>query len=724
VYSSIVNRISNTIDWRTIEMSDSSLYRTWDSDSQRQEAYKSTADNIEAYDGIQKAVAYGRRTSYIDIEPNRSVRTSFLREDYDNFRPGESVSNRQKRIIKMSMQAYDKVGIIRNVIDLMSDFAAQGLTLVHPNKTIEKFYRKWFVQVNGADRSERFLNYLYRCGNVVVQRRTAKINRQKEQELKRSGGADLQLSDIKVPRREVPWVYDFLNPLAVEVADYGTHTIGKPQYNLNLSKYTSESLVNSSTTNKSVFKTLPIDLQKRLGQGERKIPLDSDKVGFYYYKKDDWLMWANPMIYAILDDIMMLEKMKLADLAALDGAISNVRLWTVGDLDHKIIPTKAAINKLRDILASNVGGGTMDLVWGPELKFSESQSQVYRFLGAEKYQPVLTSIYAGLGIPPTLTGASTSGGYTNNYVSLKTLIERLEYGREILCQFWRHEIEMIRKAMGFRFPAEIHFDSIVLSDEAAEKQLLIQLADRDIISQETLLERFRELPSIERVRVRREERERNNDVSAPKKAGPYHNPQHVNDVAKISLTKDILDSDEYLEKLGLPPSPAEEPQTPEIDQKSEPDNSEQYDPEEPNGRPRFSKDQTKRKKKRVLPRSGDATTATLWAMDAQSQISDVLSPIALAHFNKKNARSLNKAEVDQLEYLKMCVLTSMTPYMEITPEIVKQLLDMGTKPSEEFNSVVAAKTDSFVYANNRRPNTSEMRYIYASTFADVFDFSE
>ena len=26
--------------------------------------------------------------------------------------------------------------------------------------------------------------------------------------------------------------------------------------------------------------------------------------------------------------------MKLADLAALDGAISNVRLWRIGDLDH------------------------------------------------------------------------------------------------------------------------------------------------------------------------------------------------------------------------------------------------------------------------------------------------------------------------------------------------------------------------------------------------------
>jgi hypothetical protein len=699
-------------------MSKSPLYRTWDSDSQKQDAYAQTSDAIEAYDGIQKAVAYGRRTSYIDIEPNRSVRTSFLRQDYDNFRPGESVSSHQKRIIKQSMQAYDRVGIIRNVIDLMSDFASQGLTLVHPNKTIEKFYRKWFTQVSGVDRSERFLNYLYRCGNVVVKRRTAKLNRKKELELRRAAGADLEIKDVKVNRREIPWTYDFLNPLAVDVRDYGSQVIGKPEFVLNLSKYTYETLVKSTNSNKTIFKTLPNDLQKRLKQGDRTIPLDENKVSFYHYKKDDWLLWANPMIYAILDDIIMLEKMKLADLAALDGAISNVRLWTVGDLDHKIIPTKAAINKLRDILASNVGGGTMDLVWGPELQFSESQSQVYKFLGAEKYQPVLTSIYAGLGIPPTLTGASASGGYTNNYVSLKTLIERLEYGREILAQFWRQEIELIRKAMGFRFPAEIHFDSIVLSDEAAEKQLLIQLADRDIISSETLLERFRELPGIERIRVRREERERSNDKNAPKKAGPYHNPQHKDDIAKISLTKDVLDSDEYLEKIGLPPAIKEE--VVDVQPTRE---EEEYDPEEPNGRPKFSRDTTKRKEKRVLPRSGQATTATLWAVEAQNKISDVISPIALAHFNKKNARSLNKAEVDQLEYLKMCILTGMTPFMEITPEVVKDLLDRGTKPSDDFNSVVQANIDSFVSANSKQPNTSEMKYIYASAFVDMCKFA-
>ena len=348
------------------------------------------------------------------------------------------------------MNAYDKVGIIRNVVDLMSDFASQGLVLVHPNKNIEKFYRKWFSQVDGIDRSERFLNYLYRTGNVVVKRRTAKLNKKKEIDLRRAAGADVRIEDLPTKKREIPWIYDFLNPLAVDVEDPGMYAVGKPSFFLNISKHTYQSLLKSSQNNKNAFKTLPVDLQKRVTSGERRIPLDSENTFFYHYKKDDWLLWANPMIYAILDDIGMLEKMKLADLAALDGAISSVRLWTLGDFDQKIVPTKAGLNKVRDILASNVGGGTMDLVWGPELQFTESQSQVYKFLGAEKYQPVLTSIYAGLGIPPTLTGASGSGGgYTNNYVSLKTLIERLEYGRQVLSKFWLQEIEYVRRAMGF-----------------------------------------------------------------------------------------------------------------------------------------------------------------------------------------------------------------------------------------------------------------------------------
>jgi len=693
------------------------LYLTWGNDQERSKAYEASSDAVHAYDGIQKSFAYDNRT-FLDIESSRSVSTSFHKGDYTSYRPGEAVPTHQKRIIKACMQAYDKVGIIRNVIDLMGDFASQGITLVHPNKTIERFYRKWFEQIGGLDRSERFLNYLYRCGNVTVKRNTARISKKKESELKRStAAADMKIENIDVTKREVPWKYDFLNPLAVDVKNVDASMFtGDLEYVLKVSKTTVNSLMMSGSGKRP---SLPTEMMKRFAQGEREIPLDKDKVRMFHYKKDDWNLWANPMIYAILDDIIMLEKMKLADLAALDGAISNVRLWRIGDLDHKIIPTKAAINKLRDILASNVGGGTMDLVWGPEIDFKESSTQVYKFLGSEKYQPVLTSVYAGLGIPPTLTGAASGGGYTNNFVSLKTLVERLEYGREILKGFWQHEIKLVQKAMGFRFPAELHFDSIILSDEAAQKQLLVQLADRDIISHETLLERFRELPAIEKIRVRREERTRVKDALAPKKAGPYHNPQHKEDIAKIALTKDVLDNDIYLENLGLPTSEIDQINKIEVDDAPKPvvEDTNPASPDPKGGRPNNSRDQQKRKEKRVLPRSKGDVSTTLWAYEAQKDISELVMPMALAHFKKKNARSLTKSEFDQLEYLKLCILTGVKPYMDIDADVIKAIIDSDTKPSDGFKNEIEISIADFSQTQNRKPSVDEMRYIYASTFA-------
>ena len=679
---------------------DKQLYVSWDSEAQKQEAYRSTAGNVDAYTGIQKAEAYGR-TSYIGIEPSRSVRPEFTRNDYDAFRPGEATPTQQKRIMKECMLAYDRVGIVRNIIDLMSDFGSQGMQIYHPNPSIEKFYRKWFTQIGGYDRTERFLNYLYRCGNVIVRRRYAKLSRDNEREIVRA--AKEEMVDIELPsanKREIPWKYDFINPLSVDISEMGLGVLGKPEYVLNLSKYSHTSLLQTQKNNTSVYNTLPSDIRSRIENGNNKIPLDPSNTMLFFYKKDDWQFWANPMIYAILDDIKMLEKMKLADLAALDGAISNVRLWTIGDLEHKIIPTRAAIDKLRDILASNVGGGTMDMVWGPELKFTESQSQVYKFLGKEKYDPVLTSIYAGLGIPPTLTGVSTGGGgFSNNYISLKTLIERLEYGREIVTSFWKNEIEIIRKAMGFRLPAQIHFNSVILSDESIERKLLIDLADRDIISNETLLERFGELPTIEKVRVSREEKNRQENKT-PDKASPYHNPNHKKDLEKMDKQADINLKLKKQEQKSKPKQPATQPGQPDVKEAGRPDGATDTDP---------------RKRRRVNPRT--SASDILWAIEAQDKISEIVNPIMLSHFAKADVRSLTKEEAKNIDSLKTVVFANLEFRQDVNTSTVNAIISDSKKgmPSK-FKSLVDVGVAEFVEENFRNPNLIELKIIRASSF--------
>lgn len=629
---------------------------TWnDNDStSKTNAFSQFSESIDAYGGLMKSQGSTYR-HFIDIEPNRSVRPGFNQSDYYAFRPNEAVPNQQRRIIKMCMDAYDKVGIIRNIIDLMGDFGSQGIQIVHQNKSVERFYQQWFRSVNGKERSERFLNNLYKCGNVIVYRSYAQITPELNQYMK-SLAKDIKVEVPNLTQNQIPWRYNFFNPLTVKMKD------GNLSLFMGLNNYTitTNSFFDKFTSGdipSHVLETLPPTIKRSLMNGQKDIPLDPERLGVFYYKKDDWRQWANPMIYAILDDIVMLEKMRLADLSALDGAISNIRLWTLGDLEHKILPNKAAINKLRDILASNVGGGTMELVWGPELSFKESSSEVYKFLGSEKYTSVLNSIYAGLGVPPTLTGMATNGGgFTNNFISLKTLVERLQYGRDQLVRFWEKEIEIVRKSMGFRYKAHIHFDQMTLSDEAAEKNLLIQLADRDIISHETLIERFKEIPQIEKIRLKREIKDRDNDAY-PDKAGPFHNANHKKDLEKIQKQGDI--------NMKI--------------------RDKQQKQQKDNGRPPLKQDEGPRKQRTEQPRSKPGVAELfMWASNAWDHISATISHAYISSSNKKNLRQLTKADVQTLESLKLDVFTNLEPFEAVTDELIVSSLSKNIKTSKSF----------------------------------------
>lgn len=644
---------------------------TWQEgdDEGKAKAMSQFSDNVDSYSGLNKSQGNHYR-HFIDIEPNRSVRPGFNPSDYHAFRPDEAVPNQQRRIIKMCMDAYDKVGIIRNIIDLMGDFGSQGINIVHKDKSVEKFYQQWFKNVNGKERSERFLNNLYKTGNVIIHRSYADITPQLRNYMK-ALSSDIKVEVPETVANQIPWRYNFFNPLTVKMKDGNLSLfMGLKNYSITTNSFFDK--FKAGDIPDHVIESLPVNIKQSLLKGEREIPLDPDRLGIYYYKKDDWRQWANPMIYAILDDIIMLEKMRLADMSALDGAISNIRLWTIGSLDHKILPNKAAINKLRDILASNVGGGTMELVWGPELSFQESSSEVYKFLGSEKYTSVLNSIYAGLGVPPTLTGmAGNGGGFTNNFISLKTLVERLQYGRDQLMRFWEKELEIVRKAMGFRYKAHIQFDQMTLSDEAAEKNLLIQLADRDIISHETLLERFKEIPQIENIRIKRELNKR--DSVGPEKAGPFHPPPVPEKKEEPNLEKDKPNLDE---KVELPPPPEDKP-------------SDNIDNEI--GRPLFKKDDGPRKHRVDTPKSTPGLAKTIvWAETAWNKVSSILNNAFLNSHGKKNLRQLTKAQVKDLEQLKLDVFTNLGTHGTVDESVVVNALKSGKKTSQAFKKMLKA----------------------------------
>jgi hypothetical protein len=665
----------------TVHSAPPEAYVTWGDDlSSKQEALKTAGASLDEFTLVERATAAGGRRYSLDfssLDGLTGSRPGLTKDDYYTFRPQEAPPNEIKMILQRAERIYQRVGLVKNVIDLMGDFASQGIRLVHRNKRIERFYRRWFKKINGKDRSERFLNNLYKSGNVVIDRRIAKLSIKASDKLyKALGAADMQLNDIpelNVEKREVPWKYTFIDPICIEVSAGALSSfLTEKTYELQLPASLRKLINNPKTENeKRVIDSLPQQIIEA-AKNKKPYPLDPDKTLVFHYKKDDWQAWAYPMIYAIMDDITVVEKLKLADMAALDGAISNIRIFKLGSLEHKIAPTKAATSKLAQILGNNVGGGTMDLIWGPDIELLESNTNVHNFLGEGKYIPHLNAIYAGLGIPPTLTGTFGAAGTTNNFISLKTLTQRLQYGRDRLIEFWEEEIAIVQKAMGFKFPAKIEFDRMDLSNEDTEKALLVQLADRNLISDELLQTRFGIDPDMEKSRLNRESRERDSNRMV-QKSGPWFDPQFENSLKKIALQTGVVSPSQIgldLDKKKGGEKSALEMKTPSVPfggGNSGPKTSSL--PKQPGeGRPKLSKDSEKRQTKKFSPQTG--AKLVLWASGAQEKISEVINPIILEFFKKKNLRSLSNTESQKLEDIKTNILLNITPFSSIADESI------------------------------------------------------
>lgn len=697
-------------------------------------------DYLAEYPHTAKSVDYGFPGRRFDnIEGNISVKSDFNRGDYEWFR-AKTLNMSASDMMLTSQKAYEKVGMVRNIIDMMAEFTSQGVRVEHQQPKKQRFLQEWFEYVSGPFVSERLGHMLYRLGAAPLQIGFGTISLPNENKMSVSQG---QLGDVEyIPqnteRRKIPLKYTFIPPWNIEVVGGELSLfIGKPFYAIRVPSTIVSSLAQADKIADPELKAKVEETLKKIKYITNKsgtyIYLDPEKFSIYFYKKDDWQSWPVPMIGAILDDLMLLEKMKLADSAALDGAISSIRHWKVGIIDpgniqNAIMPTKAGINRIRSILSMNINGGTMDLVTGPEVEFKESATQVHKFLGTEKYESTLNAIYDGLGIPPPLR-SSTSTNATNNYISLKTLIERLQYGRSILIEFWTKQLEIVQKALGHKIPGKIVFDNMILSDESAEKKLLIELLDRDIVDPEAVQRYFGFTPSIIKSRINRSHKDRENKTMPPK-AGPFHNAQQDFEHKKALIQNgDITPSE-----VGIELQPRKAGEEPRIDKmakqklkekkvlaKSKPKTGSK-------GRPKSVTETKKRKKKpNFRPQIGRGYhNLLLWSTNAYNIISEKLSSVILSNFNKKNFRQLTIAEFKEAEEFKFTIFAQLEALSKITDTSIYAALQANRWTITDILEEYELLKNEYIETNQREPSTEENRqlYILAYVEAKIKDFQE
>lgn len=520
----------------------------------------------------------------------------------------------QQNIIEVCNLAYKQNALIRSVIDLMSEWAVDGLKIVADNEKDQAIFDAWSNRVRLLTISEQFCRWLGKAGNTVVRRRWGTSKRKR-----------IPLSYVFYDPTTIELVGDFLGT----IPDKRRYAIKIPIYNvLNRNQKFNE-------VERQIFDSLPKEIKDAVNNIGKTTgstyyyPIPENEIYVASYKKDDSEVWAIPFTYTVLPYIVYNEKLQRTKMALLDSMMNPLRVFKLGDIVNGAIPPAAAGQALEQILSSSTEGGT-DILWDNLIEVETHYPPI------EKMKDLVDSdekILYGLGIQVFAKEVIKESAP----IAIKDLVKRVEYVRNQLLDFINTEIKFLCDGLGITKYPQVQFRYVDFYTEQTYINFVLELLDRNVISDQKVLEMIKENPSIEKARVKKEQALRDSE-DLPQKASPYHNPaQLMMDKFKEQELENNYNN-ESKKKLG--------------------DSSP--------GRPKGATDKTPRQRTQ-----GDLTVlASKWF----EQVSEISEAKYLASVEKEDLRNLTNKEKEELFNIKAFAFASLTPELEIE-EITEPVLE-------------------------------------------------
>jgi len=424
-------------------------------------------------------------------------------------RKGKSTGETKDQIASCR-EAYENVGLIGNIVDLMVDFAVEGIDIYHSSKPIQKFYRQWAEKVDVNQLSHQILKSIYRDGNVPVLSYWGEISDTEVKNFKRSlGSTDGLFTNTEVDGSKIiPYKFQVLDVLNVDKG--GSQMLGTSSWEYQFAA--EDTAVLSSDPTDKTSKDAIRKLRNSLGKGEfdklrdsGKMTLEADRFSMLYYKKDGYRSWATPMLWRVMEDIKFKKLIRDMDISVAEGVTNALTIVKLGSTKDGLPPSQKKYEKIVSMLKNPSKSKT--IVWDDLIDVQTVFPPVEKFFSADKYEQVDNDIRSGLGIAEILVNGG-GGNYSNSFLSVKTLLERLETGRGMLLDWLNQQVKIVAKNMGFSKAPIIRMRNMALSDQETEKKFILELFDRNAVSYETMLERFGENLEIEMNRIKDEDKTR------------------------------------------------------------------------------------------------------------------------------------------------------------------------------------------------------------------------
>ena len=611
--------------------------------------------------------------------------------------------------IRAADKAYREVGIIRNVIDLMTDFASEGLKVYHPVPAQQRFYEAWLKKTQMTKISKTIIMGMLKWGNVGVFRFWGKIRpRTKKQMMAKarvlfSQGKDKEavkafFQEDKFKKGRVPIRYSCIPPFKVRIVS--SLLFDDRRYFFTLSQTDRQKILNPETnvtTELERYLIREISAEVRdLVQKNQFLLLPEENFYFFQYKRDCSRMWADPLVLPIMPDLRYKQVLRRLDISIAESIIDPITLFKLGKTVEGFPPTKEQFQNLSNLLKTPAV--PKNLVWSDLIEIERHSLDHADIFATEKYKEVDNDILSGLGVSQVLVNGATGGGRAGNaFLSVKTLLERLEDVRHEFLMFLDAELATVSKAMGFKQAPKVRWEQMSLRDEVAEKRVLVELLDRKVISAETALDILGLDKTIEMERKRREQKA-TEKLGIPHHVGPFEEAVRVQkDEDPARLTIDVQKEGQEMQAEQADKALQSQEKMGKEQMKQQQDFKKQdvkmqkevkmaqikknkTAPQKGPGRPadKGDRDSRKQKVKRDTKPVGmgsvdaDLITQSLYNREV---IEDYLKPRILKSFEKENLRQLTKEEKKTYERLIQSVWGFSSPYGSITEEFVAGMSD-------------------------------------------------